>query len=114
MSCGAQSRSLNCFWTPTTTASRCSGVAHCIGGAWLVTRMTPWFMLGLALPEAGETSREGLVRFVQFEFKLSHHTSTPRCFHLHTGVQAFCPQVTNGAEEPGQLCPVCVWHFEDR
>ena len=85
-----------------------------MGGAWFVTRMTPWFTLGLASPEAGETSGESLVWFVQFEFKLSQHTSTPRCLHLHVGVQTSCPQVTKGAEEPGQFSPVCMWHFEDR
>ena len=77
-----------------------------MGGAWFVTRMMPWYTLGLASPEAGEASRERLVRFVQFELKLSHHTSTSRCLHLHVGMETFCPQVTKGAKESGQFVPV--------
>ena len=92
-------------------ASRCSGVARGMGRAWLVIRMLPWFTLRLTSPEAGRTSGEDLVRFFQFEFKLGHHSTTPRCFHLHVRVQAFCPQVTKLGKEPGQLGSVCVWHF---
>ena len=101
MSCGSQSRSLDRFWAPTSgptaAASRCPWVTWCKGGAWFVTRMTPWYTLGLASLETEEACRERLVRFVQFELKLSHHTSTSRCLHLHVGMETFCPQVTKGA-----------------
>ena len=76
-----------------------------------MTRMMPWYTWGLATPEAGEACRERLVRFVQFELKLSHHAATSRCLHLHVGMKTFCPQVTKGAKEPGQFVPVCMWHF---
>ena len=118
MSCGWQSRSLDRFWAlttgPTAAASRCSWVTRCMGGAWFVTWMTPWCTLGLASPETGEARWERLVWFVQFELKLSHHTSTSRFLHLHVSMKTFCPQVTKGAKEPGQFVLVCMWHFEDR
>ena len=110
MSCGSQSRSLDRFWAPTSgptaAASRCSWVTWCMGGAWFVTRMMPWYTWGLATPEAGEACRERLVRFVQFELKLSHYTTTSCCLHLHVGMETFCPQVTKDAKEPGQFVPV--------
>ena len=71
-----------------------------------MTRMTPWSTLGLASPETGEACRERLVRFVQFELKLSHYTTTSCCFHLHFGMETFCPQVAKGAKEPGQFVPI--------
>ena len=79
-----------------------------------MTRVTPWCPLGLASPETGEACRERLVRFVQFELKLSHYTTTSRCLHLHVGMKTFCPQVTKGAKELGQFDPVWMGHFEDQ
>ena len=93
VSCSSQSRSLDRFWAtttwPTAAASRCSWVTWCIGGACFVTRLRPWCTLGLASPEAREACRERLVRFVQFELKLSHYTTTSCCLHLHVGMETF-------------------------
>ena len=115
MGCSTQSRTFDRFWAastwPTSADSRCSWVTWCIGGACFVTRLRPWCTLGLASPEAREACRDRLVRFVQFELKLSHYTSTSRCLHLNVGMETFCPQVAKGAKEPGQFVPICMWHF---
>ena len=99
---------------PTAAASCCSWVTWCIGGACFVTRLTPWCTLGLASPETREACRERLVRFVQFELKLSHYTTTSYCLHLHVGMETFWPQVAKGAKEPGQFIPVWMGHFENQ
>ena len=55
-----------------------------------------------------------LVGFVQFDLKLSHHTTTFRGLHLHFGMETFWPQVAKGAKEPRQFVPVWMGHFENR